>query len=282
MRLRGLTWTLMKEAINSDKSWDKIKDLLQLKLCTADIHTYTSPFMEIQQWEKESLAAYIHWFKTEAKRCNFTNDATTIRIFIKGLKNAHSLATHIYEKGAQMLTDAISKVEKLNGVQQLTAMNIPPSTVNVMSHEDNCCFQCQEQGHIAWNYPHIRCYECDEYGHIAMDCPHRIPPSGALVTHHKLNPSGSCHARSISRHHCEDRDSWSQSRSHSHFQKHYSLSCHNSYRGCSRSQHWDRHNQHRSSSWWLCSTHRGYSHWSHHNTPHQPHHRSSTHRSSSA
>ena len=45
------------EAINSDKSWDKIKDLLWLKLCNVNIHTYTSPFMEIQQWEKESLAA---------------------------------------------------------------------------------------------------------------------------------------------------------------------------------------------------------------------------------
>ena len=77
------------------------------KTCSADIHTYTSCFMEIQQWEKKSLAAYIHWFKTEAKRCNFMNDATTIRIFIKGLKNTHSLATHICQKGPQTLTDGI-------------------------------------------------------------------------------------------------------------------------------------------------------------------------------
>ena len=75
--------------------------------------------MEIEQWEKESIAAYVHLFKTEGKRCNFTNDTTTIRIFIKGLKNAHSLATHIYGKGPQMFTDAISEVEKLNAVQQL-------------------------------------------------------------------------------------------------------------------------------------------------------------------
>ena len=60
------------------------------------------------------------------------NDAATIRIFIKGLKNAHSLATHIYEKGPQTLTDAISVVEKLNAAQYLTAMIIPPSTVNMM------------------------------------------------------------------------------------------------------------------------------------------------------
>ena len=115
------------EAIKSDKLWDEIKDLLSLKLCNADTHTYTSCLMEILQQEKESLAAYDHWFKREAKRCNITNDTATIRIFIKGLKNVHCLATHIYEKGLQMLTDAISKIEKLNAVQQLTATIILPS-----------------------------------------------------------------------------------------------------------------------------------------------------------
>ena len=49
--------------------------------------------MDIQQKEKESLAAYVHHFKWEANRCKFDNDATTIRFFIKGLKNAHTLAT---------------------------------------------------------------------------------------------------------------------------------------------------------------------------------------------
>ena len=48
--------------------------------------------------------------------------------------NARSLATCIYEKGPQTLTDTISKVEKPNAVQQLTAMINPPSTVNMMSH----------------------------------------------------------------------------------------------------------------------------------------------------
>ena len=41
---------------------------------------------------------YIDHFKREAKICNFTNNAATIRIFVKGHKNAHSLATQIYEK----------------------------------------------------------------------------------------------------------------------------------------------------------------------------------------
>ena len=87
--------------------------------------------------------------KQEAKRCNFTNNAATIRIFIKGLKNAHSLAICIYEKGLQMCTEVISEVEKINAIQQLTATIIPPSTVKVMSHKEDHCFQCQEQGHIS-------------------------------------------------------------------------------------------------------------------------------------
>ena len=93
--------------------------------------------MEIQQKEKESLATYIHHFNTEAKRCNFTNNTTTIRIFLKGLKNAHSIATSIYEKGPQTLTDALSEVEKFEATQQLTATLIPSTTVNVMSHEED-------------------------------------------------------------------------------------------------------------------------------------------------
>ena len=64
---KGLTNTLTSEALNLDKSWDEIKDLLCLKLCNSDIHTSVSCVMEIQQNDKESLAAYIHRFKQEAK-----------------------------------------------------------------------------------------------------------------------------------------------------------------------------------------------------------------------
>ena len=74
--------------------------------------------MEIQQKEKESLAAYIYHFKREASRFKFDNDAATIRIFIKGLKNAHTLATRVYEKGPQSLADAIREEEKLKTAEQ--------------------------------------------------------------------------------------------------------------------------------------------------------------------
>ena len=90
---KGLTCTLITQALTSGKCWDDMKYLLHLKLCNSDIHTSVSCFMGIQQKEKESLAAYIHHFERDAKRCNFTNSAATIRIFVKGLKNAHTLAT---------------------------------------------------------------------------------------------------------------------------------------------------------------------------------------------
>ena len=133
--------------------------------------------MDIQQSDKESLAAYVHQFKQEANRCKFNNDTATIRIFLKGLKNAHALATKVYEKGPQSLADTIKKVEKLQAAQQITYTLLPPSSVNTMS-SDNKCFQCQESGHMACYCPHIRCFDCNNYGHITADCPDKIPPSG--------------------------------------------------------------------------------------------------------
>ena len=72
--------------------------------------------MEIQQKEKESLAAYFHHFKREATQCNFNNSTATIKIFVKGLKNAQMLAAQVYKKGSQTLAYAISEVEKLQAV----------------------------------------------------------------------------------------------------------------------------------------------------------------------
>ena len=108
---------LISEALTSNKNWEEIKDCLHLKICNSDIHTSVSCFMEIQQKEKESLAAYIHHLKREASRCKFDNDAATFRIFIKGLKNACTLATRVHEKGPQSLADAIKEVEKLQPAQ---------------------------------------------------------------------------------------------------------------------------------------------------------------------
>ena len=147
---KGLIHMLVSDALGSDKPWDEIKDCLHLKICNSDIHTSVSHFMEIQQKEKQhiskSLAAYIHQFKREANRCNFNNNAAMIFIFIKGLRNAHTLATRVYEKEPQSLADAIREVEKLQAAQHLTTTLLPSSKVNVMSSDDDKCFQCQESG----------------------------------------------------------------------------------------------------------------------------------------
>ena len=82
--------------------------------------------MDIQHTDKESLATYAHRFKWEANRCKFNNDATTIRIFLKGLKNVHTIATKVYEKGPQTLSEAIKEVEKLQAAQQITSSLYPP------------------------------------------------------------------------------------------------------------------------------------------------------------
>ena len=78
---KGLERTLISEFLTLQKTWEEIKDSLCLKISNSDIHTSISHFMDIQQTEKESLAAYVHQFKQEANRCKFDNDTPTIRIF---------------------------------------------------------------------------------------------------------------------------------------------------------------------------------------------------------
>ena len=173
---RGLVRTLILEALTLQKTWEEIKDSFHLKISNSDIHTSISHFMDIQQTEKESLAAYVHQFIQDANRCKFDNDTATIRIFLKVLKNAHTLGTKVYEKGPQSLADTIKEVEKLQAAQQLTSTLLLPSSVNTISGDDDKCFQCQETGHIACYCPHIRCFDCNNYGHITADCSDKIPP----------------------------------------------------------------------------------------------------------
>ena len=226
--------------------------------------------MEIQQKDKESLAACIYRFKREAKRCNFTNNAATIQIFIKGLKNTNTLAAWVYEKGPQTLADAISEVEKLQAAQELTATFLPLSTVNVMSNEDNQSFQCQESGHISHHCPNIRGFDCNEYGHIAADCPDRIPPSGTPACHKRHHSNTMHHTRSTSRHHSRDRHRHNRSRSQSHSHSYQSHSHNNSHRShsisCHRCPHRSTSYHHHTSSYHYCC-----------NTPHR---RSSSYRRS--
>ena len=112
-----------------------------------------------------------------------------------------------------------------------------------------------------------------------MDCSNKIPPSGKPAQHHKVHRN--CHTMSSSRHHQEDWHKRDRSRSWSRYSRHQSSSCCDSYRGHSRSQQRDGYRCYRNSSRQSHSAQWDHSHRSHHNTPHQPPSRQSTHCSSS-
>ena len=244
---RGLVRTLISEALIAQRSWDEIKDSLHLKISNVDIHTLISQFMDIQQTDKESLATYVHGFKREANRCKFDNDAATIRIFLKGLKNVCTIATKVYEKGPQTLAEAIREVEKLQAAQQLTSSLLPMSSVNAMSSDQERCFQCQEVGHMARYCPHIRCYDCNNYGHVAMDCPDKILPSGTSARHRpgpcerSQRSSSRYNSQTTHSHHGHRRSRFSRSRSRPCNHSYRSSSHHNPQRSQSRSFHRSSH-----------------------------------------
>ena len=62
-----LTHTPVCKALQVGKCWNSIRDILHLKLCNANRHTYTLHFMEIQQRENETLAAYVHHLKQKPR-----------------------------------------------------------------------------------------------------------------------------------------------------------------------------------------------------------------------
>ncbi len=172
---RGLARTMIREANNARKSWKEIQEILRLKLCNANVHTYTSNFMEIKQKENESLAAYVHRFYTEASRCNFTNDAALVRIFLKGLKHMKEIAAKVYESDPKTIKEAVAVVEKLNAAVILSK-TLASSSINMMS-DDSPCYNCNKTGHMARYCPDAECYECGELGHYSRDCPDAIPSS---------------------------------------------------------------------------------------------------------
>ena len=70
--------------------------------------------MEIQQKDSETLTAYIHRFKKEAKHCDSDSHPAKIRIFLKGLINSSRITPSVYEKGPTTIEDTIGIVEKIS------------------------------------------------------------------------------------------------------------------------------------------------------------------------
>ena len=99
-----------------------------------------------------------------AKQCAFDNDTVAIHIFVKGLRDAPTIASKIYEKDPQTLAEVIRLVEKLSAAHQLTA-TLTPATVSMMPGDDKF-FVCGQTGHIGHHCSDVQCYGCDEFCHF--------------------------------------------------------------------------------------------------------------------
>ena len=199
-KARGLAQDLIRE--HENQPWHHIKEQLHNRLNNASIHTYTSRFMEIQQKDSETLTAYIHRFKKEAKHCDFDSHPAKIRIFLKGLINSSRIAPSVYKKGPTTIEDAIGIVEKISSAQhiavsfsqnhQISMMKRGPNEYQAPNHHHTINQDCSnygQLGHPWFTCPCIICDGCNQRGHIYRHCWDRIPLSGtsSLPENHHNN-----------------------------------------------------------------------------------------------
>ena len=162
--------------------------------------------MEIQQKNSETLTAYIHRFKKEAKHCKFGSHPAKIRIFLKGLINSSRIAPSVYEKGPTTIEDAIGIVEKISSAQciaasfsqnhQISMMKRGPDDHHTPNHHHTLnqdCSNCGQIGHPWFTCPHIICDGCNQCGHIYRHCWDRIPPSGTASPPRIITTTGDDH-----------------------------------------------------------------------------------------
>ena len=184
MVAKGKARRLAPDLINEDQPWPHIKEQLRNCLNNASIHTYTSRFMEIQQTDSETLMAYIHRFKKEAKHCDFDSHPAKIRISLKGLINSSKIAPGVYKKGPTTIEDAIGIVKKISSAQYIAASFSQNHQISMMTRGSNDhhtpsqdCSNCGQFGHPWFTFPCIICNESNQCGHIYRHCWDRIQPS---------------------------------------------------------------------------------------------------------
>ena len=186
--------------------------------------------MEIQQEDSETLTAYIHRFKKEAKHCDFDSHPAKIRIFLKGLINSSKIAPSVYEKGPTTIEDTISIVEKISSAQHIAASFSQNHQISMMKRGCNeqhtpehhhapthrqpinqDCSNCGQIGHPWFTCPLIICDGCNQRGHIYRHCWERIPPSGTSSPPDNHHSQGRHPSRP--RYQANQRDDRSRSRS---------------------------------------------------------------------
>ena len=112
---------------------------------------------KIQQKDSETLTAYIHRFKKEAKHCDFDSHPAKIRIFLKGLVNSRRIAPGVYKKGPTTIEDTISIVEKISSAQRITA-----------SFSQNHQISMMKRGSTDHHTPSQDCSNCGQLGHPGL------------------------------------------------------------------------------------------------------------------
>ena len=182
-KARRLARDLIRE--HESQPWHHIKEQPCNLLNNTSICTYTSRFMEIQQKDSETLTAYIHRFKKEAKHCDFNSHPAKIRIFLKGLINSSRITLSVYKKGPTTIEDAIGIVKKISSAQHIAASFSQNHQISMMKRGPNDhhmpnqdCSNCGQSGHPWFTCPHIICDRCNQCGHIYRHCWDRIPLSG--------------------------------------------------------------------------------------------------------
>ena len=162
--------------------------------------------MEIQQKDSETLTAYIHRFKKEAKHCDFDSHPAKIRIFLKGLINSSKITPSVYEKGPTTIEDAIGIVEKISSAQHIAAsfsqnhhismMKRGPNEHQAPNHHHTInqdCSNCGQLGQPWFTCPRIICDGCNQHGHIYRHCWDRIPLQGHPAHQRAITTTGDDH-----------------------------------------------------------------------------------------
>ena len=165
-------------------------------------YTHTPQDLWKYNRKTETLTAYIHRFKKEAKHCDFDLHPAKIRMFLKGPINSSRIAPSVYEKGPTTIEDAIGIVEKISSAQHIAASFSQNHQISMMKrgptdhHTPNQdCSNCGQLGHPWFTCPCIICDRCNQRGHIYRHCWDRIPLSGTASppkSHHNHGRQPSC------------------------------------------------------------------------------------------
>ena len=136
--------------------------------------------MDIQQKEKESLAAYIHHF-VHGKLAD-----VNLIMMLHNYQNFYKRAQKCTHPSNQDLWEGTTKPGRHHKggwkTSSCPTINIYLITTIIGKYHVQVmminAFNAKKLSTWHAIAPHIRCFYCDNYCHVTADCPNKIPPSG--------------------------------------------------------------------------------------------------------